>query len=189
MEVDGSLAPFADSDANPRSEIDLDNLWHRDAQAFLSFLPNTPLRDSLTRRLEEVYSVRYDLQNPLLETQRRSRNRTQVQECGAILEGLLNDRLDQDFKKEILERYGSKNRREVKDIYMRSKANFAVQKGIITEELKKWICKTYHLRSNDHIDREIRTNYVPSTSDAQKAFETLEQFTAQLKVYLDKSKH
>lgn len=189
MNNESPTASSTGAKANSRSEVDLDNLWHRDAQAFLSFLPNTPLRDCLTRRLEEVYSARHDLQNQLLNAQQRSRIKTQIQECGNILEGLLDNRLEQDFRKEILKRYGNKRINRVKDISMSSKANFATKKGIITKELAKQICNTYHLRNNCHIDRELRKNYVPSTSDAQKAFETLEKFVSQLKVYLNKAQH
>lgn len=190
MGVESSPAPFTGSDANPRSELDLENLWQRNAQAFLSFLPNNPLRASLTRRLEEIYASRHDLENPpLLEAQRRIRIKTQVQECGEIMVGLLNDRLDQEFRKEILERYGNERIREVKDISMKNKVDFAAQKGFITKKLKKQVCDIYRLRNNIHPDREIRTNYIPSTSNAQKAFETLEQFTAQLKASWDKPKN
>lgn len=85
-----------------------------------------------------------------------------------------------------MEWYGKNGIRRVRDIPMNSKADFAAQKGLITEELRKEICDAYHLRSNNHVDREIRTNYVPSTSDAQKTFETLERFISQLKAHLDK---
>lgn len=186
LETENPSVPSTVADANPRSEVDLDNLWQREAQAFFSFLPNTPLRNSLIWRLEEVYSARYDLQSPLSKAQQRSRLRTQVQECGAIMEGLLNDRLDQDFKKEILKQYGRKGIRKVQDISMNDKANFAARKGLITEEMKERLCEAYRLRSNGHIDREIRTKYVPSTSYAQETFETMERFVAQLKEYLDK---
>ena len=138
--------------------------------------------------------MNYDLQGSLLEVQKRSRIRSQTQECGAILEGLLDDCLNQDFKKEILEWYGKNDTHKVrdipmKDIPMNEKADFAAQKGLITKELKRRICDAYHLRSNIHVEREIRTNYVPSTSNAQKSFETLEEFISQLEVYYNKSKH
>lgn len=189
LEVGGSQALLTGSDANPCSEMDLDNLWHRDAETRLSFLSNITLRDCLTRRLEEIYSVRDDLQSPLLNVQQRSRSRTQIQECGAFLEGLLDNCLEQDFRKEILERYGNKQIHRVKDIPMSNKADFAVQKGLITKELKEQICDIYCLRSNIHVDREIRTNFVPSTSAAQEALETLERFVSQVRTYLDKPKH
>lgn len=188
MEVDDPSALLTKPDVNPCSEIDLNNHWQREAQALLSFLPNTFFRDTLIQRLEEVYAARDDLESLLLAPQRRSRIKTQVQECGSIMEGLLNDRLDKDFKKEILKQYARKGNHRVKDIPMNKKADFAAQKGLITEELKKQICDIYRLRSNIHPDREIRTNYVPSTSDAQKAFEILEKFVSQLKAYLDKPK-
>lgn len=107
MKIENVPAPSTSINANPHSESNWDKRWHKDAQTFFSFLPNSPLRDSLTRRLKEVYSARHDLEGPLSEAKKRSCIKTQVQECGAILEGLLNNRLDQDFGKEILERYGN----------------------------------------------------------------------------------
>ena len=136
----------------------------------------------------------------------------QILQYASIYEAILDYYLDKNYKDEIMTQYAdvlytpvqaTSNKTTIKhdgeDIFLcvkrirkkpiklikiQSRTEFAVSKGIISEDMRDRICDLYDTRNNVHILKATQNKYVPNLSDAKKAYALMEDFVAEIKSYI-----
>lgn len=63
------------------------------------------------------------------------------------------------------------------------KAEFALEKGILTEDTKAKYCALYDLRNNAHILKATTANYYPNPKEAKAAYELFFCFLAEVRAF------
>jgi hypothetical protein len=81
-----------------------------------------------------------------------------------------------------------KKKGELKRTRVDFKAEFAVEKGIISNGIKTQLCDLYDLRNNIHILKASETNYTPRLYEAKNAFQLMMDFTEEIKVFFETQK-
>lgn len=136
----------------------------------------------------------------------------QIIQYASICEALLNYTLDLYFKDEFENKYAAetyttctsalstktkitfdgttlflcKPKKEKAKITWTSnptKAEFALEKGIISEDTKKKYCDLYDLRNNAHILKAVAADYYPKLREAKDAYELMFQFITDVRAF------
>ncbi len=76
-----------------------------------------------------------------------------------------------------------KTKADVKRERMPRKTEFAVSKGIISEDSKTKFDALYDTRNNVHLLKATQNDYSPRKIDAQNAFDLMEQIVGEIKVF------
>ena len=63
------------------------------------------------------------------------------------------------------------------------KAQFALEKGILTEEVKDSYCALYDLRNNAHILKAAKADYYPKPKESKNAYELVFKFISEIRAY------
>ena len=75
-------------------------------------------------------------------------------------------------------------KKSIKSMSIKERTEFAVEKGMITADVAKRICDLYDLRNNVHILKATRSDYFPRISQAKDAFQLMQEFVEQIKIYM-----
>lgn len=199
------LVPDADFDAEEQFESE----WFED---YFDFLGNADLKKHLGSAFYQARFM-YKLMSALRLPKAKHQGivKFQIIQYASIYEAILDYIIERDFKDEIMEKYadtiyspvpalskdtnvtykGSKiypcqkstKKKSIKVMRIDWRTDFAVEKGIITQDVKDRICSLYDLRNNVHILKATRSNYFPQIKQSKEAFELMEEFVAQVKTY------
>lgn len=72
---------------------------------------------------------------------------------------------------------------ELKRTRVDLKTEYAVRKGLITQEIKTTLDNLYDSRNNVHILKAARNQYSPKLKDAKDAFELMQKFVGEIKEF------
>ncbi len=136
----------------------------------------------------------------------------QIIQYASIYEAILDNLIEKNFKNEIMTKYGNMiyapvsalskdakltyanstvyickqklQKKSIKSMNIEERTEFAVEKGMITVDVARRICGLYDLRNNVHILKATRSDYVPQINQAKDAFQLMQEFVEQIKVYM-----
>lgn len=198
------------SDANFDIEKDYPAEWFKN---LFSFLNNEKLKEHLGDEFYQtrfLCSLMQTLSLPM--SKNKGIVKFQIIQYASICEALLNFTLEQYFKEEFETTFAATTYSEAKDslsaltkityngtplFICRSKkekakisftstpvkAEFALQKGILTEKTKKDYCDLYDLRNNTHILKATAIDYYPKIKEARDAYELTYRFIDEIRTY------
>lgn len=199
---------ISDNAYDPTTEYPKDWFTH-----LFSFVENEKLRDRLGEEFYQTrftYTLMQTLSLPMAKN--RGIVKFQIIQYASICEALLNYTLDLYFKDEFENRYAAtsytnfpsalsdktkitfdgkalfvcKTKTEKAKITWTSnpiKAEFALEKGVLSEDTKKKYCDLYDLRNNAHILKAVATDYYPKLKEASAAYELVFQFIAEVQAF------
>ena len=74
---------------------------------------------------------------------------------------------------------------DIKRERMDHKTQFAVENGIISSDTKQKFDLLYDARNNVHILKATQNNYIPRKREAKEAFELMQQFVSEIKLFFE----
>ncbi|MGM9628589.1 MAG: hypothetical protein ACI3V4_10940 [Faecousia sp.] len=178
-----------------------------------SFIDNEKLREHLGDEFYQTrftFTLMETLSLPM--SKNKGIIKFQIIQYASICEAILNYTLEMFFKDEFENRYAAtqfsnieaalssktKITYEGKPVFIckpkmekakitwtsnPTKAEFAVEKGILTEETKGKYCALYDLRNNTHILKAATADYYPKPKEAKAAYELLFQFLGEVRAF------
>lgn len=203
------LVPDADYDAEEQFESE----WFEN---YFDFLGDENLKKHLGTAFYQARFM-YKLMSALRLPKAKHQGivKFQIIQYASIYEAILDYILKRDFEDEITERHGDmvytpvpalskdtkifykenpiyscqkvKKKKAIRFMRIDWRTAFAVEKGIISEDVSKRICALYDLRNNVHILKATRNNYFPTIRQSKDAFELMEEFVAQVKIYCERA--
>ena len=66
-----------------------------------------------------------------------------------------------------------------------TKAEFALEKGILSQDTKDKYCALYDLRNNAHILKAATADYYPKLKEASAGYELVFQFISEIRAYFE----
>lgn len=178
-----------------------------------SFIPDTKLQERLGEAFYEarfMFAVMSTLSLQLNKA--KGIIKYQIIQYASICEALLNYTIDTYYNEEFGQRYASQNLSKVDQAISKltticydgvpvylckyktekasvtwtstpTKTEFAVEKGIISEDTKDKFCQLYDLRNNTHILKAASTNYTPKYKEAKEGYELTFQLIGEIRDY------
>jgi hypothetical protein len=178
-----------------------------------SFLNNTELALHLGEAFYQarfIYMIMNALNLPMGKN--KGIAKFQIIQYASICEALINHIIEKYYKDEFIEKHDfvvfvpitqavskktiityennplilckkQKNKASVTWARNTDKAEFACEKGIISDNIKEEYCNLYELRNNTHILKAVSTNYFPKLKDAQSAYELTWRLVEEIKVF------
>lgn len=181
---------------------------------YFSYLGNQKLKKQLGNAYYQARFT-YKLMSALNLTKGKHQGivKFQIIQYASICEAILDYILENEYKAEIEEKYAdtiytkmnvlAKNtslkcdgeeiytckvkmkKKEIRFIRIGDRTNFAVEKGIISQDTKDRICSLYDLRNTVHILKATRENYYPKLNEAKEAFMIMQEVVKETKAYCD----
>lgn len=203
------LVPDADYDAEEQFESE----WF---ESYFDFLGDENLKKHLGTAFYQARFM-YKLMSALRLPKAKHQGivKFQIIQYASIYEAILDYIIERDFKDEIMTKYAdtvyslvpalskdtkvtykgntvyscrkTTKKKSIKSLRIDWRTDFAVEKGIITEDIKNRICSLYDLRNNVHILKATKNNYFPQIKQSRDAFELMEEFVAQVKIYCERA--
>ena len=182
-------------------------------QQQFSFVQDEKVREHLADEFYQTrfaYTLMQTLSLPMAKN--KGIVKFQIIQYASICEALLNYTLETYFKDEFENRYAattyvdfpsalSTNTKitfESKPLYLCKaktekakitwtanpiKAEFALEKGVLSQDTKDKYCALYDLRNNAHILKAATSDYYPKLKEARAGYELVFQFIAEIRAY------
>ena len=197
-------------------EAEYPNEWFKN---LFSFLGNEALKEHLGEAFFQArfaYTLMQTLSLPMGKN--KGFVNFQIIQYASICEALLNYTISMFFKKEFEDKYAAKKFVEIKNALSNktaitydskqavlctvktekaqiswttnpTKAEFALEKGILTQNTKDRYCALYDLRNNTHILKATEAKYYPKIKEASEAYELTFQFIAEIRAFFESHQH
>lgn len=195
-----------DSDFNIKEQFR--NEWF---ESYFDFLNNKILEQHLGDAFYQarfIYKLMSALSLPLAK--QKGIVKFQIIQYASICEAVLDHTIETFFKDEAIDRFSLIEYTKCKNALSQStkinyeneelflckakiikgnlkrtrvdfKAQFAVEKGVISGDMKEEICKLYDSRNNIHILKASSSNYTPRLYEAKNAFNLMQEFIEEVK--------
>lgn len=193
-------------------ESEYPNEWFK---SLFSFLGNEKLKEHLGDEFFQTrftYTLMQTLSLPL--GKHKGIVKFQIIQYASICEALLNYTISEYFKDEFEEKYASTQFLEIRGALSNKteivydsktavlcttktekakvpwtpnpvKAEFALEKNILTQETKDKYCALYNLRNNAHILKATEADYFPKISESKDAYELTFQFISEIRAFFE----
>lgn len=178
---------------------------------YFDFIDNQALRKHLGEAFYQarfLYKLMSALSLPLAKN--KGILKFQIIQYASINEAVLDYTIDKYFREEIKSRFARSEYTPVKNslsastkityegeelipckrvvkaqttklLRIQDKTDFAVEKGIISEELRSQMCALFNTRNNVHILKAVSNDYNPKIIEAKNAFEFMMTFVTHIK--------
>ena len=201
---------ISDRNFNPSQKYPI--VWF---QQQFSFIQNEKVREHLADEFYQTrfaYTLMQTLSLPMAKN--KGIVKFQIIQYASICEALLNYTLEVYFKDEFESKYAAvtyvyfssalSNKTKItfenKPLYLcksktekakipwtanPTKAEFALEKGILSQDTKDKYCALYDLRNNAHILKAATADYYPKLKEASAGYELVFQFISEIRAYFE----
>lgn len=208
-----SVVNYCNKDLIPDADFHADNQFESEwFEDYFSFIGNPDLQKHLGSAFYQarfMYKLMSALRLP--KSKHQGIVKFQIIQYSSIYEAILDYIIERDFKDEIMLKYAdtiyapvpalSKDtkmtyggtpiypcnqkikKKQIKGMRIDWRTEFAVEKGIISQDVKERICSLYELRNNVHILKATKNNYFPQIGQSKKAYQLMKDFVEEVKQY------